>query len=372
MKTLLFAVNSKQKKFFAQIKNHMGSDTVLVESKRLLIPSLKALRYLPKADLSAPVALKRDDFLAKRGRWLPAWLLEPVFRLEAAWNFLRYFRVITPEYGQLMVWNGILFRQAIAVEIAKLHGMRVVYAETGLLPGRITVDPKGVNYYNSAPRERHFFEAYRCDKPLPGTLIPRNPKNAGKFASARKIALPERYVFIPFQVDYDTQILTHSPWIRDMRMLFDQIEAISREVPELHFLFKEHPSSIKSYPDLHARAERSERLMFANAWPTQKLIEKSVAVITVNSTVGIESLLFHKRVVVLGNAFYAIDGITKRARNREELLERMQDLSQWKPDTSLIDNFLKYLYYEYQIEGSMDQIPQKGLEKIAAILNRSE
>ncbi len=372
MKTLLFAVNSKQKKFFEQIKNYMPKDTALVESKRLWFPSLKALRFLSKADLTAPVILKRDDFLAKRGAWLPAWLLERFFKVEASWNFLRYFRAITPEYGQLMVWNGILFRQAIAVEIARLHGMRVVYGETGLLPGRITVDPEGVNYHNRVPRDKAFFETYRCDKPLPKRLIPRNPKNAAKFVSEHKTALPEHYIFIPFQVDYDTQILTYSPWIRDMRMLFNVIGHISMQLPDLYFVFKEHPSSIKSYPDLHARAERSDRLLFANAWPTQTLIEKSDAVITVNSTVGIESLLFHKRVIVLGNAFYAIEGITESAQGDKALLDILSRLQEWQPDTSLIDNFLKYLYYEYQIEGSMAQISEQGLEKIKEILNRSE
>ncbi len=371
-KTLLFAVNTKQKRFFAQIRDYLKGDADLIESKALWLPSLRALRYLSHVDLDTPAALKREDFIAKRGGRGFAPLIGSFYKIVALYTFMRYFYAITPRYAQLMLWNGILFRQAIAVEVAKVRGMRVFYAETGLLPGRITVDAKGVNYYNSVPRDKAFFERYRCDKPLPDTLIPRNPKNAKKFASDKRQPLPERYVFIPFQVDYDSQILTHSPWIRDMRMLFEIVAQIAQKMPDLHFVFKEHPSSIKSYPDLHAKAAASQNLHFANAWPTQTLIQKSAAVITVNSTVGIESLLFHKRVIVLGNAFYAIDGITESARSAKALQRILANLDAWQPDTMLIDNFLKYLYYDYQIEGSIEKIAPGGLQKIANLLNRGE
>lgn len=349
MQTLFFTVNKKQKTLFEELQQLGQCHGKIIYSKKLFLPSLNALRHLKQVDLSKPIALKTKDFKAKFGFEHLAFLVKAIYTLLAYFNYFRYFKAITKEYDQILLWNGILFRQAIALEIAKLHNIQPLFAEIGLLPNRIVLDRKGVNYLNSVPREKSFFEQYRNDLPLPDTLIPRNPKNAKKFSNIKATELPQKYIFIPFQVDYDTQILEFSPWIKDMRMLFDVIEKMT-ETTDINFVFKEHPSSIKNYPDLHQRASKNHQLSFANGHTTQELIEKSSAVITVNSTVGIEALLFSKKVIVLGNAFYAIDGITKHMADSYDLHKSITSLEKWKVDHTLIKNFLKYLYYDYLIE----------------------
>jgi capsular polysaccharide export protein len=149
-------------------------------------------------------------------------------------------------------------------------------------------------------------------------------------------------------VDYDSQILLYSPWIEDMRALFNLIEEIA-QYGDYHFILKEHPSSRKNYEDLHQRGEKNDNIYFVNGYSTQELIEKSSAVLTINSTVGIEALLFKKRVIVVGNAFYTIEGITKKAKDKTELIEIVECLNSWHVNEKLIENFLKYLYYEYLI-----------------------
>jgi capsular polysaccharide export protein len=256
-----------------------------------------------------------------------------------------------------------MFRQHIALEIAKQKGIKPVFVESAFLPGRIVVDPKGVNFYNSVPRERKFFENYKNDKPLPKELIPRKPRNAKKFAALKKEPLPERFIFVPFQVDYDTQILLFSPWIKNMEDLFFTMHNIAKKL-HINIVFKEHPSSRKEYPHLHKIAKESEFLQFANAYPTQELIEKSEAVVTVNSSVGVESLLFYKKVITLGDAFYNIDGIVKHANSDKELEDILSSLQNWHVDRKLIENFLKYLYWDYLIEGDFDEFDIKKIDRI--------
>lgn len=130
-----------------------------------------------------------------------------------------------------------------------------------------------------------------------------------------------------------------------MQQLFLIIKNISKEFKDLYFIFKEHPSSIKSYPKLHKQT--TSKIFFANGNTTQELIENAKAIITVNSTVGIEALLFKKRVIILGDAFYKIEDITKWATNKNELINILKDLDNWKIDNNLIENFLKYLHYDY-------------------------
>lgn len=133
-----------------------------------------------------------------------------------------------------------------------------------------------------------------------------------------------------------------------MRQLFEVIEELSR-VTEYNFVLKEHPSSSRNYPDLHQKAKKIGNIQFANGYPTQELIQKSLAVITINSTVGVESLLFKKRVVVLGDAFYRIEGITKGVEHQEMLNQTIKGLEDWHFEEKLVENFLKYLYYDYLI-----------------------
>lgn len=350
MKTLFFAGNKKHKKFFQSIIDTIQIDGKIIYSKSIIFPCLLALKDITKVDLSAPINLKTNDFIAKNGLKSLHPIIKLNFKLLAYYNYLRYYGVINDKYDQIMVWNGTLFRQAIAIEIAKLKGIKTLYAEIGLLPNRVTIDPKGVNFTNSVPRDKSFFENFQCDLPLPTNLIPRAAKNAKKFANVEKIDLPKEYIFIPFQVDYDTQILVNSPWIKDMNMLFETIEQIAHKLPHLNFVFKEHPSSIKDYPNLHTKTKEIPNIYFANGHITQELIQNASAVITINSTVGIESLLFQKKVIVLGNAFFTIEGITKFTQEINQLENILSNIDKWELNTSLVENFLKYLYYDYLVD----------------------
>jgi len=289
-----------------------------------------------------------EEFYAKTG-WhrVPRSILMGIFGLLGYWNAKRYAIVLDQGYTKMLIWNGGKFRQQIAIAIAKQKGIKVYYFENGLLPHTLVFDQKGINFDNSMPRDRHFYEAYQSDIPLPKALVPRKGKKRTTFeGDAEK--LPETYIFVPFQVDYDTQIIAQSPWIKNMRMLYDLIEKIASQ-SDYHFVIKEHPSSGVEYPELHERASQTPNIHFANAHSTQNLIERSEAVITINSTVGIESLLFHKKVIVLGNAFYAIDGIAKRILDEDELLKALKNLPNLDMDIELVDRFLRYLYNEYLV-----------------------
>ncbi len=367
MKILYFAVNSKHKNFFEKIKKYSRCSGDIVYTQNLILPSLKSLKYITKVDLSIPINLKTKDFIAKIGFGQFRFFIKLGYTFLAYFDYMRYFRAIDSRYTHIMVWNGVLFRQSIAIEIAKLYNISPIMVEVGLMPNRIVVDTKGVNYLNSVPRDREFFENYSDNRPLPTDLIPRNPKNAKKFANTQKIELPKKYIFVPFQVDYDTQILLYSLWIDSMERLFDVVEKLADEL-DITFVLKEHPSSKKDYPLLHKRAKSNKNLLFANGHTTQELIQNSQAVITINSTVGVESLLFDKRVIVLGEAFFAIDGITKSAKSFNELKSILSSLDSWKFDKALVEKFLKYLYYEYLVEGSFDDYNKAQIEKIEKLI----
>ncbi len=353
MSKVAFVVNKKQKRFFEKIKNYCNIE--IKESSKLLIPSFKAIKYIKKVDFKNAIDLRVKDFYAK-GKKAPIFLVKTYYTLLAYIYFFRFFNL--KKYDEFLIWNGFFLRQAVVIEIAKLFNKEVIYFESGFF-GKFVIDKKGVNFLNSVPRDKSFYLNYKNKKDLPNKLIPRNPKNAKKFLNAPKKPLPKKFIFVPFQVDYDTQILLFSPWIKSMEELFNILSEIAKSL-KIHIIFKEHPSSKKDYPNLHKKAKKLEYVDFANAYPTQELIEKSEAVITINSSVGVESLLFNKKVITLGNAFYNIEGIVKNAKNKEELIEILKNLDSWEIDKNLIQNFLKYLYYEYLVDiENPDEVKRK-------------
>jgi capsular polysaccharide export protein len=346
MKVLLFAIRTSHKKFFIKLKKEDESLFDIVFPKYRLALSFQGLKDLNRVNLKPAIDFAIEEFRIKVTP-LPRAVLGIYFRVLSLFYYLKYYNLIDKKYNAMLLWNGGKCRQRVAIEIAKLKGLEVLFFENGLLPNRLVLDTKGINAENSVPRERAFFENYNNDLELPKSLTPRRPKNQKKFETSLE-PLPDSFIFVPFQVDSDTQIITNSRWIKNMRQFFDVIEELSKVTP-YNFVLKEHPSSSRDYPDLHKRAKDIKNIQFANGYETQSLIEKSLAVITINSTVGVESLLFKKRVVVLGDAFYRIDGITKRVDNQEMLNSVIKNLENWNFEEKLVENFLKYLYYDYLI-----------------------
>ena len=129
----------------------------------------------------------------------------------------------------------------------------------------------------------------------------------------------------------------------------------------LHFVVKEHPSDPHRYTDLY---HHNPRIMFSNK-NTQELIEKSDAVVTLNSSVGVESLVMGKRVFVLGSACYAIKGITTPVESKYELSQQINELESWQVDLSLVNKFVAYLKDVYCIPVSWNKPNQVHLDYLS-------
>lgn len=354
------------------------------------ISRLRLLPSLASGDLASFRSLDLDRELAiyltrkRRSNWFARHpMTRAVFigiaRLRAAWaflTFLRYFRETQPR--AVGIWNGMKFPETLIVRAAQACGVPVLRFELGMLPYTRVIDGKGINFENSVPRNPAF---YRALPPPPETLPPslvRRPRNPAKGcdATSNEIPLPKSYLFVPFQVAMDTQILAFSPWIPSMRALFSLMvevrDELARKHPEradVHVVFKEHPTCPEHYEDLHALAKAHGRVLFANDNSTQQLIEGAEAVLTINSTVGIEGLLYRKKVIVLGQAFYDLEGMTLHAGSRVELFDAVERVFTWQPDHDLAGRFLNYLATEYCVprkEGKPEEFLSGDLDNWAA------
>ncbi len=366
MKTVFFAARKLHHNYFSLLADQVPDSEALFY-KKLLIPAFVST---PLTELNTIV-----DFLIQEKRNGPEgrqkssryWKrFKSIKRLEARWLYRVYYKALQKsKAGRVVVWNGLKYRQMLIITAAQSLGIRTVFMENGLLSGYTTLDGKGINYLNSVPREPAYFRDY-------STLNNAVSVTDDAVSRQRPELLPDHYLFIPFQVNTDSQIIRFSPWIRDM---FDLVEKVipataahKDEGPVL--IFKLHPACPQDYCNL-IDTNSSDRIRFItdNALSTETLIQYAEAVITINSTVGIEALQLNKKVIVLGDAFYNIDGLTLSASDPLELRTRIEQLNSWSPEPDLLKGFFNYLSEQYQVPGRWQEA---DIKHVTAVTKRIE
>ena len=344
MKILYFAVTKRQYNYFHSLATSLPYKNIVQFFPSLNI-SFDGLKLAKKIDSNTILQRKYKEIDAKYSNNLYKVLYRLLLKLQFPWVVMVVYKALIdykPNY--IVLWNGKKFYQEIALEIAKILQIKPIFFENGVLPNSTTMDFVGVNASNSVPRDIKFYQKLRYKKKkLPQNLEIRISKKQIKEFDTK---LPKEYIFVPFQVAYDTQIIQHSPWIKDMFDFFEIIEWLSQRV-DIPFIIKEHPSDrVSDYTILHQKATNKIQFSSLN---TQTIIEGASAIMTINSSVAMESLLFKKRVIVLGEAFFAIDGIVKVALSKDKILDIIQNIDKWIIDDSLINSFLHYLYEDYLI-----------------------
>jgi len=353
---LFVSRNSIHARYYKKLVDHLDADTKIHIMGK---PSLGALKKLSQAfnqSMDEIVFSQYKRKLAKKPAfWQKTWVrhsycaaLSVVEKLRLA-KYLALMEQEKPDY--LVIWNGNKLPNQTVGLAAQILGINTYFFENGLVPGTTSVDPKGVNYASSVPRDKAFYFSDKIDR-LPAFTAPEIAVRAQhvKRQSGNAIDLPERYLFVPFQVPHDTQVVCFSSWISSMEQLYLEVMSAVEQLndSELKVVFKEHPSWPQHFTELYAQDKQA---IFANHNDTVQLIQGAEAVITLNSTVGLEALQLDKKVITLGEACYNIPDLVLNSRSRSELAQHLQQLSHWQPDLTLRNNFFRYLEHVYCVAG---------------------
>lgn len=253
----------------------------------------------------------------------------------------------------IILFNG---NHASAIAVADyfaLYKAKTLYCEISNLPGKMIFDPAGVNAQSilfqrpdvldnlplvTDEQHKHWVERYIAYKnsPLPQAkinlanysivaiddifsriipnliredslpLIKKVKMFRDKYRSRKILAdnikadLKKEYVFYPTQVTSDTQLKINSD--------IDNITAITNIIKiekNTQIFVKIHPaeSNIETIHFFKNLAEQNKIILVNNN--TIELIRSARKVYTINSTVGLEALIFDKDLVVLGRAIYS-------------------------------------------------------------------
>lgn len=399
---LFISLNPHQKRYFQLLGEslgnhykvhfvHYGINDWIGAFRKPDLP--REVEFLPEElDSMLAFLLLKAKFRGFSG--LRGWLHSRPVLENQAYSATAYFHeyIIRHNIQLVCVWNGTLVPLASAARVAHKLGRKTLFFENGYLPNTTTVDPQGVNNQNSlVGKPREFYEGVdpkkeKLDRLYSGKASIRALKTKWyqriikrKLAGQPEIiTMPNRFIFLPFQVNDDTQVLLHSPNIKTMDALVAcAVEAVRSHNAErgddLWIIAKEHPSDFGrvDYSQLKAKYQK-DNIVFLRYYPTPDLIKQANGVLTLNSSVGIESLVQHKPVITLGNAFYNVEGLVCHVDNPKKLAGSLGIIDR-EPDHRLIDQFLFYLRYCYLAEGSWrtpdGEHYQSVAGKIKAVLN---
>lgn len=303
----------------------------------------------------------------------------------------------------VIVQNDSQGYTAVPLAVCKKKNAKTLIFEDGFFrPDTVILDCKGVNFNNSCPRDRDFYEHIVIErekfdnfldtekskifKPAATSLFPlRYILGAVKQPGRIPLIYPElklyfqegsyrqdkigNYALLALQVRTDSQILCHSP-VKDtkevVRLCVAAIKKYNqRAKTPLALVIKEHPKD-ECFAEVRNLISRAGlKVVFLRRADTRSLIKASTMVITVNSTVGLEGLLFYKPVITLGRAFYNIDGIVLHDDNPDNLDMLIEKAVNTPVEKELIDKFLYYLKFHYQADGNLDCPDEKNIAPVA-------
>ena len=279
------------------------------------------LRGYPETAAEAQTALNmskdrdRGPLLARLNRWL--------FALQ--YNGARAYFEAHPD-AVAVCWNGLNGTRRAFMQGARHAGARLLFFELAPLPGRVTIDPNGVNFANSLPRDIAPYLAWaKAEHPAPdawrsaGRDIRQRAPMQAKATTGDLPPLDAPFLFVPLQTPGDSQLRLFGGAFPKVDSFIDALVAASAHLPEgWHIRVKEHPTAPTSFADKFAGLTMP-RIFLDNATDTFTQVAASRGVITVNSSVGLESMFYDKPVVACGQCFWAIPGVADSAPTPQAL-----------------------------------------------------
>ncbi|MEL6701738.1 MAG: capsular biosynthesis protein, partial [Pseudomonadota bacterium] len=212
-----------------------------------------------------------------------------------------------------VVWNGLGGSRMAYMLGAEDAGNPHLYVELAPFAGHVTLDPEGLNAESSVPRTRGGLGDATLGPVrkarMANDLVARAARGRNKPVGQNRRALPKSpFLFCPLQVPNDTQVQIFGGWADTMprfaRILARQADAL----PEgWHIRMKEHPSARERITPLleQLAAASNGRVVIDNQSDTFDQVRASQGVVTMNSSLALQSFLLDRPVIVTGEAFFA-------------------------------------------------------------------
>jgi capsular polysaccharide export protein len=149
--------------------------------------SAKRLPMIPLSWRDWPETAERTEAALARAKRQPRSALGRVLKrllIRGQYNWARAHFTCHPDRIAL-AWNGLTGSRMAFMAGARDAGAATLHAELAPLPGRITLDPAGINAEGSVPQDPAFFRHWACGRDL------SNWREAGAGLTARVSRRPD-------------------------------------------------------------------------------------------------------------------------------------------------------------------------------------
>ncbi|MEK7491327.1 MAG: capsular biosynthesis protein [Pseudomonadota bacterium] len=219
-------------------------------------------------------------------------------------------------------------------------------------------------YYTASILMRPFYRHYRHHRPLGvSELLPwlRSPvrklryrmreRRYGDFLCGVEAG---RFYLVPLQVGTDFQVRVHSDFDSVSHFVERVVASFARHAPTDHYLVLKHHPMDRGYSDysvlIRALAERygvQGRLHYIHDQHLPTLLDHASGVVLINSTVGLSAMNHGLPVAVLGDASYALPGMSYQGG----LDSFWSDALDFRMDKDLYRRYRNYLIRHTQLNG---------------------
>jgi capsular polysaccharide export protein len=338
-------INARKEAVFAALSQAAGA------KRRLL--------WIPLSFTDHPETKARTDAALDRAKRQPKnaftrWLKRQLIRGQ--YNWAREHFAENPD-RLAVAWNGLTGSRMAFMAGARDAGAATLYAELAPFPGRITLDPAGVNAEGSVPQDPAFYADWAGSDPV---RTGEGWRAMGEGLTARQsrradvgqgnAALPDApFLFCPLQVPDDSQVTLFAGWTGGMAGFLAALGQAAKVLPEgWHLRLKEHPSAKVPLGPLIAPLVQTGRVVLDNTTDSFAQLAAARGVVTLNSSMGLQAFFHDKPVVVLGRAFWALPGVAVQVTGQVGL-----DAAFAAPDALTFDpaararfmNWLDQVYY---------------------------
>lgn len=318
----------------------------------------------------------------------------------------------------VLMFNGVQYYERITADKFREEGKKTVYLENGLFPQTAQLDLGGTNAFSEITEFAdealaagvsteqldqfiHYLRDSYCElknEPPSDLLATYQLSNSRKILAVCRFfmtdclfvfhelaakapfflkrllgrashgaessaVLPDSYLFFPLQVSADSQLLVHADCgslEETIRMVYAELKKVD---PHCHLVIKEHPLERNvSYERLKSELKD---ICWVTDIPLRTIISNAKCVVTFNSSVGLQSLIFEKPVICLGRSLYSRKGLAVFAGSREEFKEALANIGPESIDRLLCYRFLYHLYHKCSSLYDRRAVTAEQLDKIS-------
>jgi len=283
----------------------------------------------------------------------------------------------------LIIWNPygyLAYNKPAYINKYKLYKKyrkekKPIYiVERGALPNTIFIDNTGFNIESKSYDEKiwnhplseeelkkvknyilEFKEDQTSLEPQKSNRLPRS-----EFFSRLNIDPKKKIIFVPMQIHNDTVTILWCDWVKNTLNFLNIIKELAEKYKDWIFLVKNHPLE---KDEKYLLRKETDNLKIVDNFHYKDCIEYSDLVITINSGIGLQAMIWNKPVIVVGKAFYQFKDINSKANSKEELIDLINHKYIY-PDYNKVLRFIYYLRFKYYTICSMRKIGFNASEPV--------